>query len=550
MRPGPVRSWAWSALVLAAGLLVPLPTHDRSVVAIDEGQLAAIADRIARGQILYRDVYTGIFPGVYHVAAWLMAVFGDDLVVLRRAQLVANALTALCLWRVALRVARPASAALAPGLYLAVVVFDFPGLSMLNYSSLSMLFALGALLALLSHLERGRSVDAVASGLCLGASALVKQNFGVLAGLAVLAGLLLGRRRPALSGRSAPRVLFPFVLGGAALVLPALVAFAAAGALPDLIDATLVSIGTSQLDAFRDPLPPIFGAHPDDARFVFLYTPSALFNYLVRGQELLGIGISPGVRGAAIRIAYGGALATLVAGAAMALVAPRGDEVGERDAFRAVVAFGILLFLGIFPSAIWSHLAFVAAPVLLVLVAVVEGADLAVSGRSAVAAWIWRIAWSVVALAAAVATARISLDVRRWYPEPLGVARGSLRVAPEQRDLLRGATRFLERCARPGEPVFAAPDLPVLYFLAERPNPTRFDLVIPGNVSGAEIVASLERTGTRCVVYNPRMYLQFRPFAELFPEVAAHLETHFQRVALLRAGETEWHELVRREEGR
>jgi len=165
MRPGPVRSGAWSALVLVAALLLQLPTHDRSVVPIDEGQLAAIADRIARGQVLYRDVYTGIFPGVYHVAAWAMEVFGEDLVVLRRLQLLINALTALCLWRLGLRVARPAWPALAPALV------GFPGLTMLNYSPLSLLFALAALLALLRSLEGGRDLDAVASGLCLDASA-------------------------------------------------------------------------------------------------------------------------------------------------------------------------------------------------------------------------------------------------------------------------------------------------------------------------------------------------------------------------------------------
>jgi hypothetical protein len=232
----------------------------------------------------------------------------------------------------------------------------------------------------------------------------------------------------------------------------------------------------------------------------------------------------------------------------MALVASRGDGAVERGALRAMVCFGCLLFLGLFPSAIWSHLAFVAAPVLLVLVAVLDAADRALSGRSAAAVWLWRAVWSVVALAAGVVTAKISVDVRRWYAEPLGIARGSLRVAPEQRALLRAATRFLEDCARPGEPIFAAPDLPILYFLAARPNPTRFDLMIPGNVSGGEIVAVLEQSGTRCVVYNPRMYLQFRPFAALFPEVDAHLETSFRRAALLSAGETEWHGLVRREE--
>jgi hypothetical protein len=549
MRPGPVRSAAWSALVLAAGILVQLPTHDRSVVPIDEGQLAAIADRISRGQVLYRDVYTGIFPGVYHVAAWLLAAFGDDLLVLRRAQVVVNALTALCLWRVVLRAARPAWAWLAPALYLEVVAFDFPGLSMLNYSPLSMLFALAALLGLLRHLERGRAADAVAAGLCLGACALVKQNFGVLAALAVLAGLALARGTPA-GARPLARRLAPFALGVAVLVAPVAAAFAAAGALPALVEATLVSIGATQLDAFRDPLPPIFGAHPEDPRFVFLYTPAALFNYLVRGEEVFGLAVSPALRGAAIRVAYGGALATLGAGALAALAAGRTAPVGALAALRTVVAFGLLLFLGIFPSAIWSHLAFVAAPVLLVAPTVAERLDRALAARSRAAAWTWRAACAGVAALGAVAAARVSADVARWYPEPLGVARGGLRVDPGQRALLRGATRFLERCARPDEPVFAAPDLPVLYFLADRPNPTRFDLVIPGNVSGTAIVESLERSGTRCVVYNPRMYLQFRPFPELFPEVAAHLERGFRRAAEIRGGESVWYGLVRAEPAR
>jgi hypothetical protein len=549
MRPGPVRSAAWSGLVLAAGILVQLPTHDRSVVPIDEGQLAAIADRISRGQVLYRDVYTGIFPGVYHVAAWLLAAFGDDLLVLRRAQVVVNALTALCLWRVAFRAARPAWAWLAPALYLEVVVFDFPGLSMLNYSPLAMLFALAALLGLLRHLERGRAADAVASGLCLGACVLVKQNFGILASLAVLAGLALARGTPA-GARPLTRRLVLFALGGAALVAPVAVAFAAAGALPALVEATLLSIGATQLDAFRDPLPPIFGAHPEDPRFVFLYTPAALFNYLVRGEELFGSTVSPALRGAAIRVAYGGALAALAAGALAALAAGRAGHVGALAALRAVVAFGLLLFLGIFPSAIWSHLAFVAAPVLLVAAVVAERVDRALAARSRAASWAWRAAWAGVAALGAVAAARVSADVARWYPEPLGVARGGLRVDPGQRALLRGATRFLERCARPDEPVFAAPDLPVLYFLADRPNPTRFDLVIPGNVSGAAIVESLERSATRCVVYNPRMYLQFRPFPELFPEVAAHLESAFRRAAEIRGGDAVWYGLVRGEPAR
>ena len=97
--------------------------------------------------------------------------------------------------------------------------------------------------------------------------------------------------------------------------------------------------------------------------------------------------------------------------------------------------------------------------------------------------------------------------------------------------------------------MFAAPDLPVLYFLAQRPNPTRFDLLIPGNVSGREIVATLEQSRTRCVVYNPGMYLQFRPFEELFPEVATYLGSRFQSAAAFGSDSRGWQGLVRRDEG-
>ena len=543
MPPGPVRSGAWSVLVLAAAVAVQLPIHDRSLVPLDEGQLAAIAARLARGQVLYRDVYTGIFPGVYHAAAWLFALFGDDLLVLRRAQVGVNALTALCLWQLARRVAAPAWAWLPPVLYLELVVLDFPGLSMLNYSPLAMLLALAALLGLLRFLERGRRSDALLAGLALGACALVKQNFGALAGLALLGGLVLG-------GRASAAAIATLALGAAAPVVAAAVAYAAAGALPALVDATLLSIGASQLESFHDPLPPILGAHPDDPRFVFLYTPAALFNYLVRGERLLGLAISPALRGAAIRIAYGGALATLFAGVLAALAATRGDP--RRGALRAVALFAGALFLGIFPSAIWSHLAFVAAPLLVVLAAAADRLDarLARAARAAGARAALRVAAAALALAGGLVAVRISADVVRWYPEPLGIARARLRVAPEQRALLRGATAFLERCAGPGEPVFAAPDLPVLYFLTDRPNATRYDLVIPGKVGDAAIVEALQRSGTRCVVYNPRMYPQFRPFAELFPEVSHHLESAYHRVAEFGSGDNLWYGLVRAEAAR
>ena len=104
---------------------------------------------------------------------------------------------------------------------------------------------------------------------------------------------------------------------------------------------------------------------------------------------------------------------------------------------------------------------------------------------------VWRALTAVLVVAALLLAGRISLDVRRWYPEPLGVARASLFVGAEQRTQLRAAVRFLTRCAGPDEPVFVAPDLPVLYFLAARRNPTPYDLVIPGDIDEELIVERL-----------------------------------------------------------
>ena len=151
------------------------------MVPLDEGQLLNIATRLNHGEVLYRDIYTGIFPGVYYVAAWLLALGGTDLVVTRWAQVLVNAATVMCLWTVTRRVTRPGWALVPVGLYLFVVVLSFPVLTMLNYSPLSLLFGLLTSVWLLRYLETARPLDGVGVGAVLAACALTKQNFGGLA---------------------------------------------------------------------------------------------------------------------------------------------------------------------------------------------------------------------------------------------------------------------------------------------------------------------------------------------------------------------------------
>lgn len=527
-------------------LLAQVPCLDRGAVPLDEGQLVTIADRLLGGELLYRDVYTGIFPGIYYLTAALLGVFGQDVLVTRWAAAVVNAAIAAGLWLAGSRAMRPAWALLAPALYVALVPFAYPALTMFNYSPLAMVCAVWALVFLLRYLETARLADAALVGLALGACGLVKQNFGALASLAVALGYAWGRTGGAPVGRrSLLGGILPIVLCALAPALLVGAALGAAGALSAFLHDTLLSIGDSQMQAFNDPIPPIFGPHPqDDGRFVFAYTPSSLYAYLVLGKTLFGLGMSPELRSAAIRLAYGGALATLLAG--VVLLAAEGSQPAQRRrAARCAVVFATLMFLGIFPSAIWSHLAYVLAPVLLVFALVVERIGGALQRVAPAAARGFSLACGVFCAAGLAVGAHVSVDLRRWYSEPLGVERGSLFVSRDQRALLGGAARFLKTCAPSGEPVFVAPDMPLVYFLAGRRNPTPYDLIIPGAIDGALIVQRLTDTQTRCIVYNPKMYLQFASFDELFPEVAAHLASDYRRETAIVGESTSWWGLVR-----
>ena len=132
-RAASLRLGALGVGILALGLVAQLSLYDRSVVPMDEGHLVAAADRLSQGELLYRDIHTGIFPGIYYTTALLFSAIGRDVLVTRVAQLLVNLAIALCLWLVGLRVMRPGWAALPPLLYFALVVVGFPALSMFTW---------------------------------------------------------------------------------------------------------------------------------------------------------------------------------------------------------------------------------------------------------------------------------------------------------------------------------------------------------------------------------------------------------------------------------
>jgi len=506
---------------------------------MDEGHLALTANRLLAGDLLYRDIHTGIFPGIYVATAGLFAVFGEELLVTRAAQVASNTATVLLLWFIALRIVPRRWAAIPPLLFIALVWIAFPVLTMFNYSALAGTLALAALLSTLRYLEQGRSPDALAIGIAVGACLFTKQNYGGLAAVGLGAAIVLGRRHSALRDASLARALTPIVLSGAGFLVLAIGWLATTGSLSAWVDSTLLSLVGSQLQDFDNPIPPIFGPHPPgDPRFVYLYIPSSLFDYLLRGDRFVGLALEPGTIGLAIRLFYGLPIAALIAAPAWLAWQP-----GERRAeTTAVIVFAVAFFFGIFPSAVFSHLAYVLAPVLLLFAWIgfrVEGSLTAALAR----AWT-TAAWAVV-VAVFAAGSTIPSHVRATYSSPSELPHVGIRVSPDQARIHQAALAFIHECAPPGEPIFTLPILPILYLSSGHANPVKWDLLIPGAIDAPAIVRTLEERRVRCVVRQRDMNPEFPPLSHLYPELDVYLRSHYRKARPLAGGGQLWFGLER-----
>lgn len=538
-----ISRWGWPSLWALLAVVVQMPLFDRSIVPMDEGHLLTTADAMLNGRHLYTDLHTGIFPGIYLITSSLLGVFGQEVMVTRWAAVVVNVVTVVALFQIGRRFMSLHWACLAPLLHLVFIAMAFPVLSMFNYSTLAIAFGLLGLLFLLRYLETGEIREAVWLGLVVAAAGLTKQNFGGLIFISLFLALIWNHKDSALVGRNWISTLFPIGASGACLTLAVVLYFLFEGSLPALIDSTILSIFQSQFENFNNPIPPLLGPHPsDDGRFLFLYTPPTLFNALLQGEPFAGIRVTPWVRSASIRASYGVPMIAMAMSICFLIFSARPQDHRARQASRSAVLFAVIFSLGIFPSAIWSHLAFVTVPILLLLGFCADRIEALLTSRSiAWAAWGWRATVGFLAIVAVGAGAYSAAAVVRWNPDALDLdgAKG-IYVSPRSHALVTGAVQYLDQCARPGEPILVLPDIPIVYFLANRPNPSPFDLAIPGAVDGRMIIQRAEEAGVRCAVVNPRIYPEFPALHEIYPRVHNYLAQGFQPMKVIQAGESHW----------
>ena len=158
-------------------------------------------------------------------------------------------------------------------------------------------------------------------------------------------------------------------------------------------------------------------------------------------------------------------------------------------------------------------------------------------------------AWSLTAWATVIlvvmACSTIPGHVRQTYSSPSGLPNVGIRVSTDQARIHQEVLRFIRACARPGEPIFTLPILPILYLSSGHPNPVKWDLLIPGAIDQQAIVEALEERRVRCVVRQRDMNPEFPPLAELYPALDRYIATHYRKRRPLAGGGQLWHGLIR-----
>ena len=388
---------------------------------VDEGA------RVAAGETMYRDFSDVVGPGVVHLNAALVRLFGQRLDVLAWAGIAMGVALALGLHAVTARVAGRAARLLAPALFVALVYAPGRSFGGPEWPALALVLA-----GLLPVMGRSTSLArACVAGLGMGLASLFQLEMGVGVALGVAAHMVREER-----GRGGHALAF----GLGCLAPPALVmgGFALAAGAPQVLSAWLLEPWRQRIAELRLDLGQAWGAR-------------------VTAWATLGLG------GAASAVAF------------LRPARPR-SEAGLRLAARA----GLGLLLAPAVAHVDAYTVTVQSTVLLVCLA---GAleRLALSPRPA-RRWMARAAVAVLGVGLLHGAAGLVV----WRQLVQTQTRQRFRAGEAWIDAPALELEWIERRTVPGDRLFVFPAGGMFFFLTHTRNATSFPSMVEGRFGAAE----------------------------------------------------------------
>ena len=515
MRALPAVAWALIAALAAASVSGLEPNL------VEEGMLLHIAERMARGERLYRDVvfFTGPLP--FEILAGLFRTFGAEIAVGRAFMIAMQAAAAACVFAFARRAGAGAFAHAAAAVVAVSPPLLFPLFTGFYYTPLALQLAYFAAWATL--LGIGSSAWAAAAGVACAAVALCKQTLGVVLAAALLAALFATSAR----GTRIRRGL-AFGAGGVAAALATLLFYAARGDLHALLH-WLVWVPLSLESQFQSPMinfwPPGVLA-PEIEGNKTLYLPNHWF-------QLYGIvtRVTPSMV-LSTQLLYALPFLALAATAAVRLARP------HPPALWINAAVLLALTSNLFPRTDWGHLVFALPPaaIQLCLLAGRIGATREPRPRSVARA---AVACTLALLASG---AGFALWLERAASEASYGPRVPLRPvsAAYRARGLPNVIQYLRQRVSPGEAIFVARAEPLIYFATQTTNPTPYPGILTAFQREQEdaILAALPRT--RFVVMSEVDQPLWTYYSDELPRVQAELERYYRVAPYFPLGHDSW----------
>lgn len=539
---GRVVEWIGTVIVVLAALQYWLWYFRRSTNLLDEGSTAAQALRIVNGELIYRDFFTVVTPGSYYTVAWLFQIFGERLIVLRWTSLVTGLLIVLVTLIVARRVMSwPFAAAAA----LMTTVWGWFLVTPNYYSLQAALLALTALACYLRVAGGGSEKWTLMAGVMTGLTAMVKQNVGAYAAIALLISIWASRLfEPRWDPRARLRSSAMLIAGICIPVLPTLLFLVVSGAGPYLYESWVYYPLAKYPQRFSLPFPQFYPVLPDHGVLSLADALTAVITRRVAEPAAFDIWVK--------FVIYLPVLVYPLAVVAMGVHAYRarrrnvGEAVREGRALLAIALMGALLLLQSWPRADVAHILFGLQPTFIIFAYLLHLGSVAIAGLpTAKTGGIVRVGLSgqrtlVRAVAAAVMLVPLLLllwnGYRRtdWeyanYVAPLRAERGAgvstIQIEANRIDFV---TRYISEHTTPGDGIFVVPWAAGFYFLTDRANPTRTDFMLFEDPELYPCLLSrLEQHPPKYVVYGYTWDVDNKRFREYAAPIDRYIRSRYE----------------------
>lgn len=495
----PALCWGLAGAAASFGL-APLEPN-----LLEEGFALHVAQRLAAGEHLYRDVvfYSGPLP--FEFLGLLFRVFGDDIGVARGAVATLHGLATGAVFATARRAGAGAWSHGAAAALVASAALLFPLYSIYFHTTFAVHLALVAVW--LASRAPASAAAAVATGLLAAGVALSKQSIGALLAPGLLAVVVAGTPRD-----EAVRRGLAVVAGGCIAALATLVFYGVREDLEPLVRCVAILPLTLE-ESFAAPYVNFWPI----GRISEALAPNQIF-YLPKLYHLFAPVFSwpPRWVVATTQLLFAMPLLVLLATAIHRV------QRGTMPVAAWSLAVGLVALLSnVFPRADWGHLAAV-LPIATAHGLVLVGRAFGGRGRRAsIAAW----AVTIGLLGSGVAT---GANLYAISSEPMLGPRVPLRPVGGEAETIAPAVRYLLEHTSPGDAIFVARAEPLIYFATDTRNPTPFEGVVPGmrEEQQERILAGLGEA--RYVVMSDVDQSFMTYYADELPRVHAYLERHLR----------------------